>query len=258
MTVHPLNRRTALLALALLLTWPLGGVGPSQNAQGAPAVLDTDQLARQLLQEVAVRIEIDAPAERGICTGWVGWSEETRSAVYTAGHCYREGAQYRLVLSNGDALHAIGYARWETLDLMALWIPRGGLRTLRTWKQLPAGPFRALYLLYDKNSQVGPEPSGTGLRLAEIQVARVYWEIHFENHPAAVAIPLYSVPGTSGAPVIDLADSLLVGMIVGYVQERPDLAALLPAYQIYDALLSSNRTPQYRKVPRGPFRARVA
>jgi hypothetical protein len=83
----------------------------------------------------------------------------------------------------------------------------------------------------------------------EQTVTRIFWEIRFENHPAAVAVPLYAVPGTSGAPVVDMADGLLVGMVVGFLLDRPDIAAVLPAHQIYDALVAAGRSRPFRQIP---------
>ena len=115
---------------------------------------------------------------------------------------------------------------------MALWIPKGHLAVLRAWKHLPGVPFRAMYMLTER---------GNGSRLVEVDIPRVYWEIRFENRPGAVALPLYSFPGTSGSPIIDLADGLLLGMVVGYLDDRPDIAAVVPAQTIYDALVSAAR-----------------
>ena len=115
---------------------------------------------------------------------------------------------------------------------MALWIPKGHLPVLRAWKHLPVAPFRAMYMLTER---------GNGSRLVEVDIPRVYSEIRFENRPGAVALPLYSFPGTSGSPIIDLADGLLLGMVVGYLDERPDIAAVVPAQTIYDALVSAAR-----------------
>jgi hypothetical protein len=95
---------------------------------------------------------------------------------------------------------------------------------------MPAGPFRALYVLTERSAP---------LRIVDVAVPRVHWEIRFNTHPAAVAVPLMSAPGTSGAPVVDLADGALVGMIVGYAIDRPDLAAVVPAQSIYDALIAT-------------------
>lgn len=222
------RRLGLLLILVLLSAWPVSAAVP----------LAPDQL-RQHLTEASVRIEIDTAAEHGLCTGWVGWSEENRSAVYTAGHCFRDGARYRLILANGDAASAIGLARWDELDLMALWIPRGHLRALRDWKPIPDGPFRALYILQDRGN----------LRVLERIVSRIFWEIRFENHPAAVAIPLYTIPGTSGAPIVDMADGMLVGMVVGYLMDRTEIAAMLPASHIYDALVAASGSRQFRQIP---------
>jgi hypothetical protein len=201
--------------------------------------------ARQALQDAAVRIFVEGGGQRGLCTGWVGWSEEVRSAVYTAAHCRQDGARYRVVLASGESLYAAHVTRWESLDLMAMWIPRGRLRALRGWKPLPDGPFHALYVLSERNNNT--------LRLVDVPIPRVYWEIRFENHPAAIALPLHSVPGTSGAPVIDVSDGLLVGMVVGFVTERPEVAAVVPARSIYDALVASggSRSTGSRTPPPG-------
>lgn len=222
------RRLGLILILVVLPAWPVSAAIPP-----AP-----DQL-RHLLTEASVRIEIDSPVEHGFCTGWVGWSEDNRSAVYTASHCFRDGARYRLVFASGDAAFAVGLARWDELDLMALWVPRGRLRAMRDWKPIPDEPFRALYILQDRGN----------LRVLERIVTRIFWEIKFENHPAAVAIPLYTIPGTSGAPIVDKADGLLVGMVVGYLIDRPDIAAMLPANQIYDALVAAARSRQFRQIP---------
>jgi len=212
----------------LVLAWP-SSAAPAPADRLAPAALDS---SRQLLQEVAVRVDIEGSQQRRVCTGWIGWSEESRSAAYTAAHCFREGARYRVTLSSGEAFYATNLARWEGLDFMALWLPRGGLRALRGWKRLPDGPFHALYVLNER---------GAPLRFVDAPVPRVYWEIRFENHPTAIALPLYSVPGTSGAPVIDGADGLLIGMVVGFVTERPEVAAVVPAQNIYDVLVNASR-----------------
>jgi hypothetical protein len=123
-------------------------------------------------------------------------------------------------------------SRWESLDLMVLWFPRGALPALRFWKPIPVGPFRALYVLTER---------GAPLRVVDVAVPRVHWEVRFHTHPAAVAVPLLSAPGTSGAPVVDLADGALVGMIVGYAVDSPDLAAVVPAQSIYDTLIATPR-----------------
>ncbi len=218
------GRWATVVVVSLVLAWPVGAA-PSRQTQ-APAV---EQL-RQLLQTVTVRIDVEMPDQRGVCTGWVGWSEATRSAVYTAAHCYQPNGKYRITVG-GEVIYANGFAKWDGLDLMALWIPRGQLPVLRSWKQLPGAPFRAMYMLSEH---------GNGMRLVEVDIPRVYWEIRFENRPAAVAVPLYSYPGTSGAPIIDLADGLLVGMVVGFLDERPDIAAVVPAQTIYEALITAN------------------
>jgi len=220
--------RLGALACLLLLAWP-STAAPATAERGLPNL----EPARQLLQEVAVRIDVEGPETHGICTGWIGWSEEARSAAYTAAHCSREAARYRVTLPTGETTYATAFARWDALDLMALWIPRGQLRALRGWKRLPDGPFHAVYVLHER---------GAALRFVDVPIPRVYREIRFKNHPSAVALPLYSVPGTSGAPVVDAADGLLLGMVVGYVTERPDVAAVVPAQTIYDALVAAART----------------
>ncbi len=212
--------------VALALAWPVGAA-PSPQPQAPPTV---DRF-RQFLQTVVVRIDIDMPERRGVCTGWVGWSEPSRSAVYTAAHCFQQDAKYRVTIGT-ESVFSNGFAKWDSQDLMALWIPKGQLPVLRAWKHLPGVPFRAMYMLTDR---------GSGARLVEVDIPRVYWEIRFENRPAAVALPLYSYPGTSGSPVIDLADGLLLGMVVGYLDERPDIAAVVPAQTIYDTLVSAGR-----------------
>ncbi len=232
MTAGPAVRLGAspcLLALAALLTLtaphPWGGA-----ATASPP--SSDQI-RAVVSQAAVRIEVEDAGFHGLCTGWVGWSEEGRSAAYTAGHCYRPGAYYRLTGIDGRApVYAMSLSRWEHLDLMVLWFPRGMLPALRFWKPLPAGPFRALYVFTQRG---GPQ------RVVDVDVARVWWEVRFYTHPAAVAVPLLSAPGTSGAPVVDLADGALVGMIVGYAADHPNLAAVLPAQSIYDTLLATPR-----------------
>jgi len=218
--------RIVVLGL-LVLAWP----APAAPATPAPPPQDLDA-ARQLLEEAAVRIDVEGAQVRGVCTGWIGWTEESRSAAYTAAHCFRQGASYRITLRGGEPVYATGFMRWEDLDLMALWLPRGRLRALRGWKRLPGGPFHAMYVLNER---------GARLRFVDAPVPRVYWEIRFENHPAAVALPLYSAPGTSGAPIIDGADGLLIGMVVGFVSDRPDIAAVVPAQSIYDLLVQASR-----------------
>lgn len=220
-------RPAALLCLlALLALWP---VVPAAGAPRAPGP-SADQI-RSFVSQATVRIEVEEANFRGICTGWIGWSEDARSAAYTASHCYRPGAYYRLTNLDGrDAVYAMSLSRWENLDLMVLWFPRGALPALRFWKPMPAGPFRALYVLTERSAP---------LRIVDVAVPRVHWEIRFNTHPAAVAVPLMSAPGTSGAPVVDLADGALVGMIVGYAIDRPDLAAVVPAQSIYDALIAT-------------------
>lgn len=198
----------------------------------AAATLASEHV-RQFVTDAVVRIEVQSPSQRGICTGWVGWSEPSRSAVYTAAHCHQEGAHYRLTLATGETVYATGLARWDAQDLMALWISKGGLRALRSWKLLPEGTFRALHVL---------PAAGGGLQVLETQVDRVYREIRFQNHPGAIAIPLYSTPGTSGAPVVDSADGLLLGMVVGHLTDRPDIAAVVPAQLIYDTVLNAARS----------------
>ncbi len=196
-------------------------------APAATARTSTGESIRQQLWQAAVRIEVDLPTGRARCTGWIGFTDPARSAVYTAAHCYRPGGQYRVTLESGDAVSASNLTRWPDIDLMALWIARGNLRTLRAWKPLPDGPFRALYVL---SRMGGP------LTLTETLVQRVYREIRFDNHPSAVAVPAYSPPGTSGAPIVDLADGMLVGMVIGFASERPEVAAVIPAELIYETL----------------------
>lgn len=204
-------------------------------APAARAAAPTPEQLRQFLQTVIVRIEMESPAQRGVCTGWVGWTEPGRSAVYTAAHCYRPEARYLLRLAGGDTVYSTGHAKWDTVDLMALWLSRGQLPVLRAWKSLPSTPFRALYVLSDR---------GTTVSQVEVEVPRVLWEIRFKSHPQAVALPLTSLPGTSGSPIIDLADGLLVGMVVGFLEDRPEVAAVVPASQIYETLLAASRTPR--------------
>jgi hypothetical protein len=224
-------RRSPLSAVAVLyLLLALPSPAAPATAPSVPQPAQSPEPARQALQDAAVRIFVEGAGQRGLCTGWIGWSEEARSAVYTAAHCRQDGARYRVMLGSGDALYATHFTTWDSLDLMALWVPRGRLRALRGWKPLPNGPFHALYVLSER---------GHTLRLVDVPIPRVYWEIRFENHPAAVALPLHSVPGTSGAPVVDVSDGLLVGMVVGFVTERPEVAAVVPAQSIYDALVAS-------------------
>ncbi|MGH2349915.1 MAG: S1 family peptidase [bacterium] len=215
-----LLRLTVLLCACAVLTAP-AAAGPSTNEQ-----------IRRHLWQAAVRVEVDLPTRRALCTGWIGYSDSVRSAVYTAAHCYREGAQYRITLDTGDAQVATSVTRWPEVDLMALWISKGNLRALRSWKRLPEGPFRAVYVVRARD---GP------LTLTETLVERVYREIRFDNYPSAVAVPAYSRPGTSGAPILDLADGLLVGMVIGYANERPDVAAVIPAELIYEVLSAAVR-----------------
>lgn len=224
-------RRSPLSAVAvlyLLLALPSSAAPATAPRVAQPA--QSFEPARQALQDAAVRIFVEGSGQRGLCTGWVGWSEDTRSAVYTAAHCRQDGARYRVILATGESFYATHFTHWESLDLMALWVPRGRLRALRGWKPLPDGPFHALYVLSER---------GNTLRFVDVPIPRVYWEIRFENHPAAIALPLHSMPGTSGAPVIDVSDGLLVGMVVGFVTERPEVAAVVPAQSIYDALVAS-------------------
>jgi hypothetical protein len=218
----------SLSLLALIALWPAAetAAAPRGSAPSADEV-------RSFVSHATVRIEVEEATFRGICTGWIGWSEDTRSAAYTAGHCYRPGAYYRLTSIDGrDSVYAMSLSRWDSLDLMVLWFPRGALPALRFWKPMPAGPFRALYVFTER---------GAPQRIVDVAVPRVHWEVRFNTHPAAVAVPLLSAPGTSGAPVVDLADGALVGMIVGYAVDRPDLAAVVPAQSIYDALISMPR-----------------
>ncbi|MDQ7819860.1 MAG: trypsin-like peptidase domain-containing protein [Armatimonadota bacterium] len=215
-------RRPGAGALAAALAW----LGILSVGRAAPAQEDR---WRALLARVAVRVDVELAEMRGVCTGWVGWSEPSRSAVYTAAHCFRPDARYRLHVSTGQAVYATAMARWEDLDVMALWVPRGQLPALRAWKPLPSGAFRVLYLLRDRDADV---------RVADAGIPRVLWEIRFHNHPSAVALPLFSAPGTSGSPVVDAADGLLIGMVVGFLADRQDIAAVVPAQQIHAALLA--------------------
>src|SRR5436309_15211235 len=100
------------------------------------------------------------------------------------------------------------------------------------WKHIPDTPFRSMYMLTERCN---------GSRLIEVDIPRVYSEIRFENRPAAVALPLYSYPGTSGSPNIDLPDGRLIGMVEGYLDERPDIAALMPAQSISEPLMAGTR-----------------
>jgi hypothetical protein len=214
--------------LALISVWFTTPAGAAPRSF-TPSV----EQVRSFVSHAAVRIDVETADTHGVCTGWIGWSEETRSAAYTAAHCFRAGARYRLTPAGGeDGVYASSATRWENLDLMVLWFPRGGLTAIRFWKPIPPGPFRALYALSDR---------GAPLRLVDVSVPRVYWEIHFSTHPVAVAVPLPSAPGTSGAPVVDLADGVLVGMIVGFAVDRPELAAVIPAQSIYELLISTPR-----------------
>ena len=206
---------------------------------GAIAAAPAAELARQLLQDVAVRIETTTPEARRLCTGWIGWSEPTRSVVYTAAHCYEDGAEYRVILGNGDMISVMGLTRWGQEDVMALWIPLGGLRVLRMWKPLPAQAFRALHVV---------NTPGTPQQILETSIERVFSEIRFYNHSAAVAIPIYSAPGTSGAPLVDAADGLLLGMVVGYVSPHRGVSAVIPAQFLYE-LLSKATKPTGRRSP---------
>jgi len=221
------------LALLLCLLGLLSAWSPSTVAAPGRPTTPTAEQVRSVVAHAAVRIEVEDADSRSVCTGWIGWSEDTRSAAYTAAHCYRPAAHYRLTVIDGsDAVYATNIVRWENLDLMVLWFPRGGLAALRSWKPMPGGPFRAVYVL----SERGAPP-----RLVDVVVPRVHWEVRFHTHPAAVAIPLLSVPGTSGAPVVDLADGALVGMIVGFAADQPALAAVVPAQSIFDALTAPAR-----------------
>ncbi len=80
-------------------------------------------------------------------------------------------------------------------------------------------------------------------RAGETTVERVLSEIRFYNHPAAVAIPIYSVPGTSGAPIVDSADGRLLGMVVGHLSERRDISAVIPAQFLYEILSKRSSRP---------------
>jgi hypothetical protein len=213
-----------VVVLALVLAWPASAT-PSQPTQGA----SVEEL-RQFLATVTVRIDIEMPDKYGLCTGWIGWTEASRSAVYTAAHCHSANGRYRTKSGASEAIYADGYAKWEGSDLMALWIPRGGLPVLWSWKPLPDTPFRALYMLHEPRS---------GMRLVEVDIPRAYRDIRLVNNPNAVAVPLQSYPGTSGAPIVDMADGMLVGMVVGFLEGRPDIAAVIPAETIYKTVLST-------------------
>lgn len=212
---------TVVLVAVVMLEWPASAMPPLQ-AQALP----TDQL-RQFVETVTVRIDIDLPDRRGICTGWVGWTETQRSAIYTAAHCYQPDGKYRATVGR-DSLPADGVTKWDGPDLMVLWIARGNLPIVWSWKPLPTTPFRALYMLYER---------GSGSHFMEVDIPRVYSEIRFQNHPASVALPLTIYPGTSGAPIVDAADGALVGMVVGFLENRPDIAAVVPAQTIYKTLI---------------------
>jgi hypothetical protein len=217
-----LARWSTVVLLALVLEWPASAM-PSPQAQSLPS----DPL-HLFLQEVTVSIDIETPDHRGICTGWIGWTEPERSAVYTAAHCFQPDGKYRAIIGGREALPADGATKWDGPDLMVLWIGRGNLPILWSWKPLPTTPFRALYMLYER---------GSGSRLVEVDIPRIYREIRFTNHPASVAVPMTSYPGTSGAPIIDAADGALVGMVVGFLANRPDIAAVVPAQTIYKTLV---------------------
>lgn len=217
-------RALTIICVVVLVAWPA-------HADRAPTLAE----ARQFLKDIAVHIDIENTTVPEVCTGWVGWSEEGQSAVYTAGHCFKSGARYRLTLASGEILYASDFvkpASWSGVDLMVLWIPRGPLRAIRAWKVMPKGPFRALYILNGE---------GVMLEATESQIAHPYSEVVFLNSPAAVALPMPVVPGTSGAPVLDAADSKLVGMVVGRVPGRTDIAAIIPASRIYKALTDSTK-----------------
>lgn len=213
---------TVVLVAVIALEWPASAMPPLQTQ-----ALPTDYL-RQFLEAITVRIDIDLPDRHGICTGWIGWTEAERSAVYTAAHCYQPDGKYRATLGGRNSLPADGVTKWDGPDLMVLWIARGNLPILWSWKPLPTTPFRALYMLYER---------GSGSHLVEVDIPRIYSEIRFQNHPASVALPMASYPGTSGAPVIDAADGALVGMVVGFLENRPDIAAVIPAQTIYKTLV---------------------
>ncbi|HXF82897.1 MAG TPA: trypsin-like peptidase domain-containing protein [bacterium] len=225
-----MRRYTLRAAIAGCLLLVVPAPAAPARAVGASAPSRSVEAARQILFETTVRIYVEGGAQQGLCTGWVGWSEESRSALYTAAHCRREAARYRVQLPDGGSVYATHYTRWDALDLMALWVPRGRLRVLRAWKPLPEGPFHAAYVLSER---------GSAPRFVDVPIPRVFWELRFENHPTAIALPLYSAPGTSGAPVVDAADGVLVGMIVGYATDRPEVAAVVPAQTIYDALAAA-------------------
>jgi len=212
----------SLLVLLAVWSWPA-------HADSAPTIGQ----ARQFIKDVSVRIDIEAPDVLELCTGWIGWTEREWSAVYTAAHCFRKDAQYKLTLASGDSVTATGApVRWPKLDLMVLWIPRGPLPAIRTWKEIPDGAFSVLYVLSGAR--------GT-LEVTETKIPRVYREIVFVNSPAAVAMPIYVRPGTSGAPILDPADNRLIGMVVGHISDRQDITAMIPAFRIYRALVEAGK-----------------
>ena len=87
------GRWATVVVVALVLAWP---VGAAPQTQAAPSV---EQL-RQFLGSVIVRIDIDLPERRGVCTGWIGWTESSRSAIYTAAHCYQPDAKYLVTIGS--------------------------------------------------------------------------------------------------------------------------------------------------------------
>src|SRR5256886_7198010 len=95
------GRWATVIVVALALAWPVGAA-PTPLPQASPGI---DQL-RQFLQAVIVHIDIDMPERRGVCTGWVGWTESARSAVYTAAHCFQPDARYRVTIGTENILRS--------------------------------------------------------------------------------------------------------------------------------------------------------
>src|SRR2546427_12118804 len=169
------GRWATVVVVALALAWP-AGAAPQPQTQAAPSV---EQL-RQFLGSVIVRIDIDLPERRGVCTGWIGWTESSRSAIYTAAHCYQPDAKY-LVTIGSESIVSNGFTKWDSLDLMALRIPKGHLPVLRAWKHLPVVPFRAMYMLTER---------GNGSRLVGVAIPRAYADIRLQNRSTSATPPL--------------------------------------------------------------------
>src|SRR5712691_7135378 len=132
---------TVVLVAVVLLGWPASAM-PSLQAQALP----TDHL-HQFLETVTVRIDMDLPDRRGICTGWVGWTEAERSAAYTAAHCYQPDGKYRATIGGRASLSASGVTRRAAPHLMVRWVARGLLHLLGARNARPPAPCRALYRL---------------------------------------------------------------------------------------------------------------